>query len=108
RKVQQGYPAEEQYYLGQAVTAAAIANERVHLNRKTGVENRDPVASSEAANHSLNLLGQSLALYSQRPELYAGYRFQILNSEEINAISSPGGHVLVTHGFLARCTSEDE
>ncbi len=56
----------------------------------------------------MNELGQGLAQYSPRPEIYAGYSFLVLDSMEINAFSTPGGHVLLTRGLLSCARSEDE
>ncbi len=61
-----------------------------------------------AANLYLNRLGQTLALFSERPEIYAGYCFQILDDDEINAFATPGGHVFLTTGMLRLADTEGE
>ncbi|MEZ4652841.1 MAG: M48 family metalloprotease [Candidatus Eisenbacteria bacterium] len=125
-RMQREYPAEEEYFLGQAVAAQCLASTRgdfLELNRRmSGVAEslasgdstaaaahfNSPVNDDPEANRYLNLVGQSLALYSLRPEIYLGYRFQILDTSELSALSSPGGHVLVSSGLLRCCESEDE
>lgn len=86
-------PAQE-YYIGRAVGAVIL--------------NRYKTYDSQKANDYLNLLGQSLALVSTRPVLYQGYRFQILDSDDINALSTPSGLVFVTRGLLRLAKSEAE
>jgi len=63
--------------------------------------------TDESANHYLNLVGQSLAQASDRPETFGGYHFLLIDSPEINAFAAPGGFILVSRGLLRCCTSED-
>jgi Zn-dependent protease with chaperone function len=125
-RMQREYPEEEQYYLGKAVAARALASVRGdmlemarHLDGavtdsseaiafEEGVPFSSPTNDDEAANRYVNLIAQSLALYSSRPELYEGYRVQILDTQALNAFSSPGGHIMVSSGILQCCASEDE
>lgn len=85
---------EEEYYVGRAVAASIFAVYK-------------PYDCPELAAY-LNRLGQGLALSSPRPAIYAGYHFAVLDSPEVNAFASPGGHILVTRGLLAKVGSEDE
>lgn len=87
-------PEDDEYYAGRV--AAAQILERYELYD-------DP-----QANRYVNLLGQTLALASARPIIFAGYRFQILDTDEINGLATPGGHVFVTRGLLRLAESEDE
>jgi len=84
---------EQEYYIGRAVGA-------VVLNRYK------PYDDPEAGRY-LNVLGQTLALASDRPELFAGYHFLILDSDEINAFATPSGLVFVTRGMLRLASTED-
>ncbi len=88
-----GFTPEQEYYIGRAVGAQIMAQYEPY---------DDP-----AANEYLNLVGQSLALASTRPELFDGYRFLILDSDEINAFATPSGLVMVTRGALRLTDSED-
>lgn len=54
----------------------------------------------------VNLVGRGLAPYSNRPDIK--YRFAILNSDEINAYSCPGGYTFVTKGLLKQLDNEDQ
>lgn len=83
---------EQEYYIGRAVGA-------------TLVKQYKPYDRPEA-NYYLNLLGQTLAQASEQPETFGGYRFLILDSEEINAFAAPGGFIFVTRGMLRCCPGE--
>lgn len=85
---------EQEYYIGRAVAAQIFQ----------GYTPLDQVA----ANTYLNLLGQSLAIFSERPETFGGYQFVLLDSDEINAFAAPGGLILVSRGMVSCCQSEDE
>jgi predicted Zn-dependent protease len=84
---------EQEYYIGRSVGAVILEDYATY--------------DDETANYYINLLGQSLALSSDRPELFEGYRFQILDSDEINAFATPGGHILLTRGILRLARNED-
>ncbi len=58
-------------------------------------------------NRYVNLLGQSLARFSNRPETFGGYHFLVLDSAEINAFAAPGGNICVTRGLIGCCRNED-
>lgn len=62
--------------------------------------------SDEQLLRYLNLLGNSLALQSNRPEI--NYRFGILKSLDSNAFATPGGYVFITLGLLKSIRSESE
>jgi predicted Zn-dependent protease len=85
---------EQEYYIGRAVAAQVFQTYR-------------PL-DLPPANAYLNLLGQSLAVFSARPETFGGYHFLLLDSDEINAFAAPGGLILVTRGMVRCCENEDE
>ncbi|BDQ37102.1 peptidase M48 [Pseudodesulfovibrio nedwellii] len=84
---------EQEYYLGRSVAA-------VILSRYTPLNHPHSLAY-------VNVMGQTLAQASDRPETFGGYHFMVLDADEINALSAPGGFVFVTKGLLKCCTSED-
>lgn len=84
---------EQEYYIGRAVAANILGTY--------------PPASDERVNLYLNLLGQTLAQASDRPETFGGYHFMMLDSQEINAFAAPGGFILITRGMIRLCKSED-
>ncbi len=93
-KTWQDLTPEQEHYIGRAV-AAQIFQSYTPLDL--------PVA-----NAYVNLLGQSLAAFSERPETFGGYRFMLLESAEVNAFAAPGGLILVTRGMVRCCANEDE
>ena len=93
-KTQQELTVEQEYYVGRAVAATVF-------------QTYQPLDSTQQ-NEYLNLLGQSLAMFSDCPETFGGYHFLLLDSEEINAFAAPSGLILVTRGMLRCCNNEDE
>jgi len=84
---------EQEYYIGRAVGAVVLDSYEPYPDKKI--------------NDYVNLLGQTLAMASDRPETFAGYHFLVLDSQEINAFAAPSGHIFVTRGMLRCCKSED-
>ncbi|MBI4803378.1 MAG: M48 family metalloprotease [Elusimicrobia bacterium] len=62
----------------------------------------------EGLNKYVQTVGQAVAMASDRPQTFSGYHFQVLNTEEVNALSIPGGFIFVTKGILRLVESEDE
>ncbi len=83
----------QEHYIGRAVAAKILAAYRPYDNPR--------------ANRYLNLLGQTLAQASDRPDTFMGYRFLILDSDEINSFAAPGGFIFITRGLIRCCESED-
>jgi predicted Zn-dependent protease len=84
---------EQEHYIGRSVGAVLVNKYKPYPNGP--------------ANDYLNLLGQTLAQASDRPETFGGYHFLILDSPEINAFAAPGGLIFVSRGMLRCCRSED-
>ncbi len=84
---------EQEYYIGRTIGA-------VILNKYKAYTHKD-------ANRYLNIMGQTLACFSDLPELFDGYHFQILDSTEINAFATPSGLVFITRGMLRCCQHEN-
>jgi predicted Zn-dependent protease len=85
---------EDAYYLGRAVAATMVS--RYHL-----------YTQKPAQILYLNKVCSSITLNSFQPDLYNGYHVMILDSPEINAFSTPGGHIFITRGMLGVIDSED-
>jgi predicted Zn-dependent protease len=92
-KTFQDITPEQEYYIGRSVAATVL-------------HTYGPLDNA-AANHYLNVIGRVLAQASDRPETFGGYHFQILNSDDVNAFSAPGGFVMISRGMLRCCRSED-
>ena len=67
---------------------------------------RFPVYDNPALIKYINLVGASLALSTNRPELE--FHLMILNTDEINAYAVPGGYVFITKGALSYVKDESE
>ena len=65
-----------------------------------------PLVQDPAKQRYINTLGRWLALHSERPGL--PWKFGIIDSDDFNAFSAPGGYVLVTRGLFDRMRSESE
>jgi predicted Zn-dependent protease len=65
-----------------------------------------PALNDETLVHRVNLIGQSLAMKSSRPEIYSSYSFMILDSEDPNGFATPGGHIFITKGLLDLCEDD--
>ena len=84
---------EEEYYISRAVGATVVSAYKPYDNEK--------------ATRYINVLGQTLAAASDKPYTFGGYRFLILDTDEVNAFAAPTGHIFVSRGMLRCCKSED-
>lgn len=84
---------EQEYYIGRSVSAVILSKYKPF--------------NSPAITRYLTVLGNTVAMASSRPQTFGGYSFQMLDSEEVNALSAPGGYVFVTRGLMRCCNSED-
>ncbi|MDR2078356.1 MAG: M48 family metalloprotease [Treponema sp.] len=85
---------EQEYYIGRAVGANILVRYKIDKQ-------------SPAMTEYLNMIVNALAINSLRPELYNGYHVAILDSPEINAFATSGGHIFITRGLLNCTNSED-
>ncbi|MFH1039202.1 MAG: M48 family metalloprotease [PVC group bacterium] len=85
---------EQEYYIGRAVAATVL--------------HAYPPYDDKEAIRYLNLLGQTLAAASDKPETFAGYHFLILDSDQINAFAAPGGFIFISRGMIRLCRNEDD
>jgi beta-barrel assembly-enhancing protease len=87
------FTPEQEYYIGRSVGAVVLS--------------KYPAYSNDHINDYVNKLGQTLAAASDKPEIFNGYHFLVLNSDDINAFATPGGHIFITRGLIRCCPSED-
>jgi predicted Zn-dependent protease len=85
---------EEEYYIGRAVAANILT--------------QYPLWKNQSLCRYLNLIGKALVLKSERPEIFGGYHFALLDSREANALSAPGGIIFLTRGIVEMAENEDE
>jgi predicted Zn-dependent protease len=85
---------EQEYYIGRGVAANVLASYRLQ-------------STSSAMTAYVNKIANALIINSPRPEIFNGYHVAILDSDEINAFATPGGHIFITRGLINCATSED-
>ncbi|HZK19474.1 MAG TPA: M48 family metalloprotease [Treponemataceae bacterium] len=86
-------PSQE-YYIGRAVAGSILG--------------RYELVDSPMMESYLNKICMSLVINSPIPEIYNGYHVAIIDSENINAFATPGGHILVTSGLIRATANEEE
>ena len=85
---------EQEYYIGRAVAANILSTYRLW--------NGNPALTTY-----LNYICSAITINSPRPDVFNGYRVAILDSNEINAFATPGGHILLTRGLINAAKSEE-
>jgi predicted Zn-dependent protease len=85
---------EQEYFIGRAVGANLLTNYQFCHERPD-------------LTLYLNQITAAIAVNSSKPEIYNGYHTAILDSYEINAFATSGGHIFLTVGLLNCVSSED-
>ena len=85
---------EQEYYVGRAVGANDLSVYKLQT-------------STPALTAYINTICNTLVINSSRPDIFNGYYAAILDSDEINAFATPGGHIYITRGLINCTTSED-
>jgi len=85
---------EQEYYIGRAVSANILSAYKIY--------NGNPALTSY-----INKICAAITINSPRPDVYNGYHVAILDSNEINAFATSGGHIFVTRGLISAAKSED-
>ena len=85
---------EQEYYIGRAVAANILSAYRLWNG-------------NAALTAYLNRICAAITVNSPRPDVYNGYHVAILDSAEINAFATSGGHIFVTRGLINAAKSED-
>jgi len=86
----------EQYYVGRSVSANILVRYKVEEKKKE-------------LDHYTQLVGE--VLIGLNPEIegtFKGYRFTVLDSPQVQAVSAPAGFVFVARGSIERAETEDE
>ena len=65
-----------------------------------------PLVKDPVQQRYINRLGRWIAMHSERAQL--PWKFGIIDSDTINAFSTPGGHILITRGLFERTRNESE
>jgi len=84
----------DEYNIGRDVAASILSGYRIWK-------------ANPALTKYANLICQTIVINSPRPTAYNGYHAAILDSGEVNAFATPGGHVFITRGLINAAKSED-
>jgi beta-barrel assembly-enhancing protease len=85
---------EQEYYIGRAVAAKLLSTYKVFTKKP-------------ALTAYLNNICAAITINSPQPNIYNGYHLAILDSNEINAFATSGGHIFVTLGLINAAKTED-
>lgn len=85
---------QQEYYLGRSIAARVVSAK--------------PLVKTKHVQAYVNFVGQYLAMHSDRPDLFVGYRFAVVDDDTVTAVSTPGGFVLISKGLLKLTQNEDE
>jgi predicted Zn-dependent protease len=86
---------EQEYYIGRGIAAVLL-------------KTYPPYTKNKPLTAYLNYICFTIAINSSYPDVYNGYHVALLDSNEINAFATPGGHIFITLGLLECTRSEDE
>jgi len=70
------------------------------------VEEEMPVVADERLQQRVRDLGQRIVAVCDRRELV--YRFTVIEDDDVNAFSLPGGYVFINDGIVDKTASDDE
>jgi predicted Zn-dependent protease len=85
---------EQEYYIGRAVAANILSRYKLW--------DRNPRLIAY-----VNQICNAIVINSPRPDIFNGYHVMLLDSDEINAFATSGGHIFITRGLVAVAKSED-
>ena len=93
KKATEDITPEMAYYIGRKVALSVTQKYTIYQNPK--------------ATKYVNAICSALAVNSDAPCPYKGYFVAILDTDEINALATHGGHIFITRGLLQCTDSED-
>lgn len=86
---------QDAYYLGRSVSANVLTEYKLYT------------ASPKTVAY-LNKICKAITMNSDKPKIFKDYCVAIIDSDEVNALSTSGGHIFITTGALRCCNTEDE
>ncbi|MDR0555032.1 MAG: M48 family metalloprotease [Treponema sp.] len=95
---------DQAYYIGRSVGANILTRYKLDLSEPELIKYLNKIAGALAANSPL----RSDLNSAPHMEPFNGYHVGLLDSQEINAFATSGGHIFITRGFLACAKSEDD
>lgn len=70
------------------------------------IENKFKLVEDVTIQNRVQKIGEKLADVCDRAEI--SYYFKVLDEEEVNAVSLPGGYIYINSGLIERVESDDE
>lgn len=92
--LRRGLKEEEKYYIGVSALLEMLTEYNIYYE--------------EELTRYVNQIGQTIAMASNKPTTYKGYRFIVLDEDEELSFSTPSGHVFISKGLIKSLESEDE
>jgi predicted Zn-dependent protease len=86
--------ALDAYFLGRAVAAHIVSRYRPYLEKPE-------------TERYLNRICAAITINSPMPDAYNGYHVMLLDSAELNAFATSGGHIFITRGLVETLATED-
>lgn len=93
-KASEEITSENEYYIGRSTAAAILKKYRIYTK-------------SPKTTLYLNHICSAIVLNSTSPDIFKGYYVAILDTDEVTAMSTPGGHIFISRGLIDCTTSED-
>jgi len=88
------YSTSEEHYIGRSVSAQILQRYKVHPDRNL--------------QDYVNLVGKAVMAAPEVRKTFAGYRFIVIEGQELQGVSAPGGYVFISEGAVRRAKDEDE
>jgi predicted Zn-dependent protease len=85
---------EQEYFIGRAVAASILSTYKIW--------DKNPGLTAY-----LNLICGTIVINSPQPHIFNGYHVAILDSNDINAFTTSGGHIFLTRGLINIAKTED-
>jgi len=89
-----------------AIAVSTATEIQIGRQASAQVDRENQIISDPILNNWVNSIGANLAQYRARPDIT--YTFKILDTNDINAFSLPGGFVYLNYGLLNFVNSDDE
>ncbi len=90
----------------ESTTATTPAEEKLGKETATQIEKSNKIVNDPKKIAMYTAIANSIAPFTQRPDVI--YTCKILESQEINAFSLPGGYLYITAGLANAIESDDE
>lgn len=88
------YSPSQEHFIGRSVAAEVLSQYKVHPDK--------------ALQDYVNVVGAAVLVAPEAKKTFAGYHFVVLEGEQLQAVSTPGGFVFLTEGTVRRAKDEDE